>query len=317
MKTLRNRPWRAALSATVLVGALVVPAASASAGADEQTGGVVTVRAGAGDFLPTGADGATLVLTAVRPRATFDHDPDEGGVTRLPTSHALKLLGDEEQVPVLVRRLGAPKDEDAYAMTLSQIVYDDDDGFSATATLSDGPNEQLDAEGVDPGTPPLDLGEVELVAVDSNAPVDRDGEPAAPKRSGNSNDNTVFLTVNSNFPLGTSIDFQGTGGDCITNQDSFAWGQQNPPDHTDITFDKVTSGGSCWIQPSVARWRVSIQPPGVDDLFKLWVYFEVDQLSPVSYTASCTTIAQPHRPTCTGSTTIVGNTVSITMTPGA
>jgi hypothetical protein len=317
MRSIRKHTWVAASVAAVVAGALVVPAASASAGAGEQAGGVVTLRAGAGDFLPTSAEGGTLVLTSVRPRATFDHDPDDGGVTRLPTSHAVKLLGDEEQVPVLVRRIGAPKDEDAYAMVLSQIVYDEDDGLSATAELSDEADEQLDAEGVDPGAPPLDLGAVELVAVDSNAPVDDAGEPTAPKSTATSNDNTVFLTVNTNFPLGTSIDFQGTGGDCITNQDSFAWGQQQPPDHIDIKFDKVTSGGSCWIQPSVARWRVSIQPPGVSDYDKLWVYFEVDQLSPVSYTASCTTIAQPHRPTCTGSTTVVGNNVSVTMTPGA
>jgi hypothetical protein len=319
MNFIRNRSVRAALGAVVFAAALVVPAASVSAGSDEQAGGVVSVRGENGSFFPTAADGGTILLPDLRPRATFDHDPGDEGVVRLPTDHAMKLLTDEASIPVVVRRLGAPKDEDAFAMTLTQATFDPEGGFTATAVLADEADQDLQTEGIDDGTPPEELGAVELIALDSNAPVNADDRPIAPPQgsSSSSSDNSVFLKVTSSFPLGTSINFEPTPGDCVAKQSKFTWGQQNPPDSTTLDFEKVTSGGSCWIQPTVARWQVWIQPPGVDDYSKLWLYFEVNQLSPVSWNASCSTVNQPHRPKCDGSITFVGNEVTITVSPGS
>jgi hypothetical protein len=319
MRTVHRRS-RVAILAAIATSIAVSMPYPVAAGDNEARGATITVRGDHASFLPTASRGGTLLLPDVSARSVFDHDRGDPAKTRLPTAGALKLLGDEDSVQALVRRLDAPEDEDAYAMTLSELAFDPTRGFSATVALDDSLDRRLGRADIDSGTPPAALGAVELVALDRNAPVRPNGAPKEPRRAAASDnlDNTVNVNVTSTFPDQTRITLTKTGGDCITNQKDYAYNQGNPPYRLDglVTFEKVSSGGSCWIQPSTANWQVSIQPPGVDATMVLWAYFHVTQLSPVSWIGDCTTISQPSRPKCEGQLRAIGNNVDFSIAPG-
>ena len=66
----------------------------------------------------------------------------------------------------------------------------------------------------------------------------------------------------------------------------------------------------------MARWTVEIIPQGVNPINALWLDITVNQFGPDVWHSVCITVNQPKRPTCSGSTTVVGNTTTVKVYPG-
>lgn len=300
----------------IVVAAVALPACSG--GTDNGgTGALLALHSDAATFTPTSPDGREGTLVMKAPSATADHDPSKRGAASLPAIQAAMSLRDQAVVQAVLRRPDAPPSQDAYGVDLSGVSFSTDDGFIANATVRDSVDAKLlsgDRKGLDGGQPPVDLGHVDLHAADTNVKVSGANKLEPPKSGANYN---INVYVHTTFPVATVY---------VVTPKVFHCAKDTSPMHRWVLPDNVNefridleidTKDSCGWDFSTAKWELSIQPPGVADVNKLYVDLMVGQITPWTWSAVCTTIKQPNRPDCRSAGTLNGSSVDFRVAPSA
>jgi hypothetical protein len=306
----RSIRFPAATALVVLLTAALVPIVISTPPAQAspaRSGAILTITATAGSYSP--GQSPAVILSDVNQTASLTWSSGNPRQTNIPVAWTAKLLDSESPVVAVLRRPGAPATSDAYALSLSHVTLDETGGLEATATAG-RPVPELSTAGLDHGAPPDDLDAVRLSVYLPRVQKGADDSPVEPPGAGVL-EKQQFVFVTGTFPVGTQFTYTAKGGDCLTNQES---PNANGPTAT-LRFDVVTDGHCAW-EPSVARWDVEIIPQGVNPINALWLYITVNQFGPDAWHSACTTINQPKRPTCSGSTTWVGNSTTVKIYPG-
>jgi hypothetical protein len=306
----RRSMWFAAAFALVmLLTAALVPIVISTSPAQASptgSGAIVTITAKAGSYFP--GQSPAVILSDVDQTATLTW---LSGNTHhnIPVAWTAKLLDSESPVVGVLRRPGAPATSDAYALSLSHVTLDETGDLVANATAGRSVRDLSNA-GLDHGPPPDDLQAVRLSVYLPKVREGADDSPEEPDGVGVL-EKQQFVFVTGTFPVGTAFNYMAKGGDCLTKQESPT---ANGPTAT-LRFEVVTDGHCAW-EPTVARWDVEIIPQGVNPINALWLYITVSQFGPDAWHSACTTVNQPKRPTCSGSTTWVGNSTTVKIYPG-
>jgi hypothetical protein len=205
---------RGAVVFSLAVGLVVasVPAGAQGSGgeATEPGGGQLELVAPIALFQP-GADGApghlTLAAPKRRPQLFEDRNGKERrvGLTKAQIEELLAAVGEVASLDAVVRVPGAKKDEDAAAVTLSNVQVGEDGSINADAQIEaavDNPILQDDAAGLDPTLPETSEDIEVTVAAPAPSSANRPPQGGAPNGQIDVTGNVVKFAIKANLPVG-------------------------------------------------------------------------------------------------------------------
>lgn len=321
MKHPLGRRGAIVLSLAVALVVASVPAAAAQGSSGEATepgGGQLELVAPIGLFQP-GADGAPARLTLAAPQQRPQLFEDTNGkerrarLTQAQIKELLAVVGTTASLDAVVRVPGAEKDEDAAAVTLSNVSVGEDGSISADAQIEaavDNPVLQDDAAGIDP-TLPETLEDVE-VTVAAPAPSSANPPPqgGAPNGQIDVTGNVVKFAIKANLPVGDpkhpsfyslvpSKNYRKCAENLQTVVNLYNIDARGP------AFSTATNP-ACWFEDSDAAWLVGFSrwkktgPREEDGRFEEYASFTLtaQQFTVGTWFATC----RPGRTDCQTST---------------
>jgi hypothetical protein len=309
------KTFRAFVAVLAFAGVLV-GGSGAGAGASKnshQVDAVLTASAPNGSFLSTSADGKTgiLVFQSLDPQGFLATDKER---VALPAADVAGALSQRDSVEAIVVLPGAKKSEDRADLTLTNVHYNEDIGFSANATIDDTVQSKLlrpQAKGLDQALPGH-FGRAQLLAAAPATPVDGASRPSAPPKG--STGYTVNVSIDVTGPAGLDGGVSSyAGGQCIKNQASSGISQSfNGHTTVKVSFTVDDSFG-CFVTPSIAVWEVQLLRKGDSPLQYKWAYITVSQYAPHLYSSECHGVGQVGRITCSGSQFNAPDSAPVTM----
>jgi len=273
---------------------------------------VLSVTAPDGSFLPTSADGKTglLVFQSLDPHGFLATGKQR---VALPAADVAGALSQRDSVEAIVVLPGAKKSEDRADVTLTNVHYNEDVGFSANATIDTAVQSKLlrpQAKGLDQALP-NNFGRAQLIAAAPATTVDGASRPSAPPKG--SVGYTVNVSIDVTGPVGLNGGISSySGGQCIKNQAASGISGFNGHTTVKVSFTVDDSFG-CFVTPSIAVWEVQLLRKGDSPLEYKWAYITISQYAPHLYSSECHGVGQVGRITCSGSQFNPPDTAPVTM----